>query len=129
MAKYKELEPFYEDQQIDILIEAYHRLLKLPILNSYGFRLDISHPVISRFYRRFKEDYHIPYGDPLSDKQRKDFELWVMVRKVISEIIGEIKDENREKGSGEVAGDHRDRKHPFGVSGSGRRIHRDGDSL
>lgn len=46
-----------------------------------GFRLDISSPVIREALDDWKREQKMPIGDPLSDEQRKSFELWYMMKK------------------------------------------------
>ena len=46
--------------------------------NPYGYRLDISHPVINPLYLRFKEWRKIPPWCPLSDAQRREFENYLL---------------------------------------------------
>lgn len=42
--------------------------------NKWGYKLNINHPVINRFYKQYKED--IGAGNyPLSDAERLEFEL------------------------------------------------------
>ena len=45
-----------------------------------GFRLDINAPLIRGALDEWKREQHIPIGDPLSDRQRKDFEFWYIMK-------------------------------------------------
>ena len=45
-----------------------------------GFRLDINAPPIRAALDEWKREQHIPIGDPLSDRQRKDFEFWYIMK-------------------------------------------------
>lgn len=55
-------------------------LHRLPA-DKHGYRLDISSPPIREALDQWKRAQGISIGDPLSDQQRKDFELWYMMKK------------------------------------------------
>ncbi len=50
-------------------------------LHPYGFRINIAHPRIAPLYERFRRWKGIPYGMPLSDDERFEFESYI-IRKV-----------------------------------------------
>ena len=58
--------------------------IKLLVDNPYGYRVDISTPEVAELYARFKKWKNIPSWCPLSDKERFEFESY---------ILGENKDE------------------------------------
>ena len=60
--------------------------MKIRLLNDnpYGYRVDISTPEVAELYARFKKWKNIPDWCPLSDKERFEFESY---------ILGENKDE------------------------------------
>ena len=43
-------------------------------INRYGSRYNINHPLIRRYYLRFKEKIGVPEHFPISDAQRQEFE-------------------------------------------------------
>lgn len=55
-------------------------LHRLPA-DKHGYRLDISSPPIRAALDEWKRKQKIPIGDPLSDQQRKDFELWYIMER------------------------------------------------
>lgn len=48
--------------------------------NQYGYRLNINHPLIRKFYYRYKRWKNIPVNMPLSDKERFDFEEYILAK-------------------------------------------------
>ena len=50
--------------------------------NRNGYRLDISRAEIREALDRWKRQEKIPVSDPLSDRQRHEFELWYMTEKM-----------------------------------------------
>ena len=51
----------------------------LPIgCNPYGFKLNINHPRINELYRRYKRWKGLAENYPITDKQRKEFESYVL---------------------------------------------------
>ena len=47
-------------------------------INKYGYRLNVNHPMINDLLRRYKKWKNLRYNDPLFDKQRFEFEDYVM---------------------------------------------------
>ena len=43
-------------------------------INRYGCRYNVNHPLIRRYYLRFKEKIGVPGHFPISDAQRQEFE-------------------------------------------------------
>ncbi len=48
--------------------------------NSYGYHINISHPQIAPLYARFQAWKKIPSMNPLSDKERFEFEEYILGR-------------------------------------------------
>ncbi len=46
--------------------------------NKYGFRLNLNNARINELYRRYKAWKGLPQQMPLSDKQRHEFESYVL---------------------------------------------------
>ena len=46
--------------------------------NPYGFHLNINHPKINELYRRYKAWKGYPPHFPLSDKERREFESYIL---------------------------------------------------
>lgn len=46
--------------------------------NPYGFKLNINHPQINELYRRYKAWKNIPSDLPLTNKQRLEFESFIL---------------------------------------------------
>jgi len=55
--------------------EAEHAWESLPPKSRYGYKLDVSDPKINKYYRIFKERLGMPPHLPISDAERKEFEL------------------------------------------------------
>lgn len=68
----------YMDYRPPPEVLAKMELIRLPA-DRRGFRLDITAPRIRAALDEWKREQHIPIGDPLSDGERKDFELWYMI--------------------------------------------------
>ncbi len=47
-----------------------------------GFRLDVNFPPIREALEEWRREQKIPLSDPLSDNQRRDFELWYIRKKI-----------------------------------------------
>lgn len=43
-------------------------------INRYGSRYNVNHPLIRRYYLRFKQKIGVPEHFPISDAQRQEFE-------------------------------------------------------
>ena len=46
--------------------------------NLYGYRINITHPEIKPLYDRFKKWKNVPAWCPLSDKERLEFEGYIL---------------------------------------------------
>lgn len=46
--------------------------------NKYGYALNVNHPVINDLLRRYKKWKGLPNHFPLSDKERHEFESYVL---------------------------------------------------
>lgn len=42
------------------------------------YLINVNHPIMNQFYKRFKERNKIPVAYPPSDKQRAEFENWII---------------------------------------------------
>ena len=46
--------------------------------NPYGFQININHPKINVLYRRYKEWKGLSRNEPISNKQRFEFETYII---------------------------------------------------
>ena len=65
--------------------------------NPYGYRLNVSDPEIKPLYDRYKKWKDIPVWCPLSDKERLEFEDYILGRRKLNdEHITDIQRQNPE---------------------------------
>ena len=57
--------------------------------NAYGFKVNINHPVINDLYRRYKAWKGLAVQYPLSDKQRLEFEAYILPKIFSGSIFSE----------------------------------------
>jgi len=43
----------------------------------FGFRYNVNHPYINNLYRRYKKWKGIPESSPMSNEQRREFEIYL----------------------------------------------------
>lgn len=55
--------------------------------NPYGYIVNIRHKAIHKLYERYRAKNNIPKGDPLSDKERYDFENMVLTYLIQKKIL------------------------------------------
>lgn len=46
--------------------------------HKYGYRVNINHPRINPYYRRYKEWRRIAFADAMSDQERAEFEAYML---------------------------------------------------
>ena len=55
--------------------EAEYTWQSLPDKSRYGYKLDVSDPTVAKYFRIFKQRLGLPPHMPISDQERKEFEL------------------------------------------------------
>lgn len=61
--------------QMEAREEAEYIWASMPAKSRSGYKLDISDPTIGKYYRIFKERLGLPPHIPISDGERREFEL------------------------------------------------------
>lgn len=69
------LELYRETEDPTIEEQAVILWSQMPVLNRYGYKVDINDEKINQYYRKYRERLKMPNGDPLSDTERVKFEI------------------------------------------------------
>lgn len=48
--------------------------------NPYGFRLNVTHPMINEYFKRYQKWKGLPQHFPITDEQRREFERYMFER-------------------------------------------------
>lgn len=67
--------------------------------NPYGYRLNLNHFIVRKFYERYKKKNNIPYNFPLSDAERFEFEDVAIEWLIKNKYLFYKDDDNLEKGA------------------------------
>ena len=77
------LELYRETEDPTIEEQAVILWSQMPVLNRYGYKVDINDDRIHPAYLKYQEMMKIPYWAPLSDTERVKFELWYLEKVLI----------------------------------------------